>query len=81
MSTPVTKLKNIGKTTGHWLNHVGIFSKEDLKEVGVVEAYKALKAHVPSVSLNALWAIEGALTNKHWTKISKKRKQELLQQI
>lgn len=81
MNIPVTKLKNIGLTTGHWLNHVGIFTREDLEEIGVVEAYKALKAHVPTASLNVLWAMDGALTNKHWTKISNKRKTELLSSV
>lgn len=38
-------------------------------------------AAIPGLSLNALWAMEGALTGTDWRHIPPERKQELLAEL
>lgn len=77
--TRLSTLKNIGKTTETWLNEVGIHSPDDLRTVGAVAVYRRLKAAYPAaVTLNALWALEGALLGLDWRAIPDERKTELL---
>ena len=57
----LSTLKNIGKASERWLNSLGVYTRDDLKEMGAVEAYKLLKGRGAPVSLNLVYAIEGAL--------------------
>jgi DNA transformation protein and related proteins len=70
-------LRNIGPITGKWLAAVGIHTLDDLKQVGVVNAYNLVKAHGYNASLNLLWALQGALTEMHWTKVPATIRQQL----
>ena len=54
--TRLSQLKNIGKTSERLLNQVGIQTVEDLERVGVVEAWKQVKAIEPSANLVGLYA-------------------------
>lgn len=60
----LTELKNIASATIEWLYEVGIHNVEDLRQLGAITAYVRLKQAFPkAVSLNALYGLEGALTN------------------
>lgn len=75
-------MRNIGPASAHWLSEVGIDSVEDLERVGVVEAYRRIKELQPDkVSLNLLWAMQGALMDLHWTDVPDEIKQDLQGQI
>ena len=49
--------------------------------MGAVVAYVAVKKTGCSPSLNLLWALEGALTNRHWTEVAKQDRLTLLTQL
>ena len=63
----LVSLRNIGPKSAQWLNAVGIQTAEDLYEVGAVEAYRRTKSAFPDkVSLNMLYALQGALMDLAW---------------
>lgn len=79
---PIHKGKNLGKVTALWCKEIGIESLEEIKTLGAVKVYKAMKTMRPKqVNLVCLWALEGAVTGTHWLKISKKRKEELKKEV
>ena len=65
--TPVSALKNIGKTSAGWLREIGVETRRDLVEMGPVMVYKILKHQKPGVSLNLLYGLQAALLDIHWT--------------
>ncbi|WP_188196131.1 TfoX/Sxy family protein [Nonomuraea sp. SYSU D8015] len=75
-------LRNLGPKSEEWLALVDIREPQQLLEVGPVEAYRRLQdAAVPGLSLNALWALEGAVADIDWRHIPAERKQELLAEL
>jgi DNA transformation protein len=63
-------LRNIGPRSAALLRAAGIDSVENLREIGAVAAYRRLKFVEPRrVSLNMLWALQGALTDRDWRDI------------
>lgn len=80
----LTDLANIGKKIAGRLNEAGIFSEDELRIAGPVEAHRRIKALYPDETLGVcyyLYSFEGALTDMHWDKIPEQRKQELRQAI
>jgi hypothetical protein len=60
------------------LRAAGISTRADLEKLGPVKAFMAAKRVEPSVTLNLLWGIAGALTDTHWSKLSAQYRSELL---
>ena len=82
MAEAVADLLNIGPTTAAWLEEIGIHTRADLERVGVVKAYLHLKANYPTrINLNALWALQGALIEIHWTRLLPELKTELKMKV
>ncbi|GIH99364.1 TfoX/Sxy family protein [Planobispora takensis] len=78
----LTDLRNLGAKSEDWLGRVGVHDAGGLAELGAVEVYRRLQdAAVPGLSLNALWAMEGALTDIDWRLIPAERKEELLAEL
>jgi DNA transformation protein len=75
---PICALKGLGARSQEWLKTVGIHSLADLKKRGSVETYLSLEAVQGKVSLNLLYAMEGALQSKPWQQIARDQKTELL---
>ena len=80
MRADLLKLKNIGEKTVDWLIDVGIETREDIEELGVVEVYQRLRDKYP-VTRNALWALQGAVLNISYTQIPEDIKQALLEEL
>lgn len=77
--TRLSSLKGLGPKSEKELNAIGIFTKEDLENTGPVNAYIKLKKETGgNVSLNFLYAMVGAIENRHWTDIAKAEKERLL---
>jgi hypothetical protein len=75
---PLTSLKNIGQKSARWLKLVGITSAEDLYEIGAVDAYLRAKNAFPGrVSLNLLYALQGALLDIHWSDLPPSMREKL----
>ena len=60
---------------------VGIHSISDLRRLGAVNAYRAVKARGFRASKVLLYAIEGALVDVHWNDIPAERKEVLNKQV
>lgn len=76
------RARNIGPKTTAWLNEIGIYSLEDIEALGAVEVYRRLKASRPyQVSLNALWGLQAAILNIHWTALPPDMKADLKAQV
>lgn len=81
MNDELQNLRNLGKTSAQWLHAVGIHSASDLKRLGAVDAYRAVKARGFRASKVLLYAIEGALLDVHWNDIPVDRKEALNKQM
>ncbi|MEP7290484.1 MAG: TfoX/Sxy family protein [Chloroflexota bacterium] len=68
----------LGPVSAGWLREIGIESADDLKRVGVVEAYRRVKANHPrEATLNLLYGLEAAVAGIHWNALPPERKAEL----
>ena len=69
MNDELQHLKNLGKTSAQWLHAVGIHSASDLRRLGAVDAYRAVRnkiadyerSHVKETSLDGMADEEGEL--------------------
>lgn len=78
----VENLKNIGPKSAVWLRDIGVHTRADLQEMGVVVAWSILKHQRPKqVNALLLYALEGALTDRHWNAIDLERKATLKQAV
>ncbi len=68
--TELSSLRNIGARSAQWLRSVGIQSAEELEALGALRAYQRVKAADPhQVTLNMLYALEGALLDLPWNEL------------
>ena len=81
MNDELQHLKNRGKTSAQWLHAVGIHSASDLRRLGAVDAYRAVRTRGFRASKVLLYAIEGALMDVHWNDIPTERKEALNRQL
>jgi DNA transformation protein len=65
-SEGVAKLRNIGPKSTAMLGRVKIRTRADLERVGSVGAFLAVQEEGQAVSLNLLYALEGALLDEPW---------------
>lgn len=80
--TSLISLRNIGERSAQWLVSVGINSPENLYEIGVVEAYLRVKTAYPDqVSLNMLYALQGAILELPWNELPEELKEDLRLQV
>jgi DNA transformation protein len=79
---PLTSLPGIGAKTAAWLSDAGISSESELRALGAAAAYCRLKRRNPrAISLNALWALHGALNGVPWNAIPPEEKRRLLDEV
>lgn len=75
-------MKNLGPKSREWLASVGVYSLEDVANLGVVETYKRVKAAYPEkVTLNLLWGLQAALLGIRWDELPPDIKSELKRQV
>jgi|JI10StandDraft_1071094.scaffolds.fasta_scaffold2684298_2 DNA transformation protein len=74
-------LKNLGPKTQHALALIGIATQADLQAQDPFKVYARLKAQAPGTSLNALYALIGAVEDKHWLDIQRERRTEILMRL
>ena len=73
------QLKNLGMASVNILHAIGINTYDDLKSIGSVEAYRRVKARGINVSKVMLYALEGALLDRHWNALEPDLKQQLVE--
>jgi DNA transformation protein len=71
-------LPNLGPRSRAILAAAGIQDLEQLRSLGSVAAYSLAKRSGGNVSLNLLWALEGALTNTPWQVVAREHRTSLL---
>lgn len=76
MSTSIVELPNLGPKSAAMMADAGIACLADLERLGSVKAYVLTKQY-HRVSLNLLYAIEGALCGMHWASISRQERARL----
>ena len=81
MDDELQRMKNLGKTSAQWLHAAGIHNSADLRRLGAVQAYRAVRTRGFNVSKTLLYAIEGALEDQHWNALSIERKKALRLEI
>ncbi len=75
-------LRNIGPQSARWLESVGIHTAEDLFTCGAVITYQRVKAAYPErVSLNMLYALQGAILDLPWNELPPAMKAKLREQV
>ena len=73
----LSKLPNIGKEVENQLNKVGIFTYDELKEIGTEQAWLKIQEIDASACIHRLLALEGATYGIKKTALPKERKAEL----
>ena len=73
------ELKNLGIATVNILNAIGVHSRQELHSMGPVQAYVRIKQRGIHVSKVMLYALQGALDDKHWNELSQEAKDQLVQ--
>ncbi|MGH8807462.1 MAG: TfoX/Sxy family protein [Noviherbaspirillum sp.] len=74
----LSDLRNLGPKSEQILTAIGIRTPAELAARGAVEAFIALKQSGQPVSLNALWAMEGALSGRDWREVARDDRLRLL---
>lgn len=77
-SVPLQTLPNLGPRSVASLAAAGITSLAGLQALGAVRAFVRARALDPGVSLNLLWALEGALTGRRWQEVAEADRASLL---
>lgn len=73
----LTFMMNIGQEMAKKLDSVGIDTAEELIRSGAKQAFLKLKERYPNVCLVHLYALEGAVCNVEFNRLSESRKKEL----
>ncbi len=73
----ISKLKNLGEVSEKWLNEIGVYTKRDMEEKGILEIYNILRSMHPECNLNFLYAMQGALLDIQWNQLPKEMKESL----
>lgn len=73
----LSKLPNIGKEVESQLNKVGIFTYDELKDVGTEKAWLKIQEIDASACIHRLLALEGAIRGVKKTALPQERKEEL----
>lgn len=71
------EVRNLGPVSAAWLREIGVETLAELADLGVVEAYRRVKAVHPKASLNLLYAMQAALLDLPWQKLPAELKDQL----
>lgn len=73
--------RNLGPKSTAMLASIGVHSLAELAAMGAVNAFVALKQSGKAVSLNLLWGMEGALSDRHWRAVARDDRLRLLMEL
>lgn len=72
------KAQNLGPKSTEWLAKAGITTVDELRSRGSVEAFLDVEELGIKPSLNLLYALEGAMSDRHWQAVRREEGGELL---
>src|SRR5271163_252735 len=71
----IRDLRNLGTKSEQMLKEIGVYSANELRRRGAVQAFAQLKRAGVTSSLNMLWALAGALEpwpeGQHWREVAR----------
>jgi DNA transformation protein and related proteins len=74
-------LRNLGPKSLAMLERAGIADAAQLRALGAPRAYVQVSRREPAATLNLLWALEGALSDRPWQDVAKHDRLSLLLQV
>lgn len=74
----MTHTANLGPASWRMLQAAGITDAANLRELGALAAYLQVKRSGQRPSLNLLWALEGALSERSWQAVAREDRLALL---
>lgn len=77
MKSEISQLKNLGGKCEIWLNEIGVHTRQDLAEIGAVEAWRRLRALGRPATMNFVYAVQGALLDMRWDQLPLGMKEDL----
>lgn len=77
----LSDLPNLGPRSVEMLEAIGIRTHAALAACGAIDAYIAIKDAGQPATLNLLWALEGALTDRDWRQVARDDKFRLLTEL
>ncbi len=77
----VAEFPNLGPKSAEMLAAANITSVEQIRELGPVLTYLAVKQAGQTPSLNLLWALAAGLQNRHSTDLSAAKKDQMREQL
>ncbi len=77
----IRDLLNLGEKSERMLAAAGIETVAQLQKLGAVQAYLLVRDSGEPVSLNLLYALEGALSNTHWNRLPADVREALLMAV
>lgn len=77
-SPALAQLRNLGPASAAMLLDAGIRTPTQLRQLGAVRAFDRVRQLDPKASLNLLWAIEGALSDRPWQQVADEDRASLL---
>lgn len=69
---------NLGPKSAALLARIGITSLDQVRDAGAVAVYRQARAVEPRVTLNLLWALEGAVSDLPWQVVAREHRTSLL---
>jgi len=78
---PLVDFPNLGPCSAEMLAKAEITSVGDLRDLGPVASFLAVRQTGQNPSLNLLWAIAAGLQNRHWTSLTEAEKAGLRDQL
>jgi DNA transformation protein len=78
MQSDLLTLKNLGNTSVNWLHAIGIHTREELAQIGPVQAYNRIRERGIKVSKVLLYALQAALLDVHWSELDADLKRRLV---
>lgn len=74
-------LLNLGPKSAAMLAAIGIRTRADLAARGAIDTFIELKRAGQPANLNMLWALEGALSGRHWRDVAREDRLRLLTEL
>ena len=74
MDDELLGMKNLGKTSVQWLHAAGIHTIADLRRLGAIQAYRAVKVRGFNASKALLYSLDAALSNRFWNELPQEYK-------
>jgi DNA transformation protein len=77
----LSDLRNLGPKSEQMLKAAGIDTPQALLACGAVDAFIAIKHTGQPASLNLLWALQGALSDRDWREVARDDKLHFLSEL